>query len=243
MSIKPRPFRPSRGERMRDFRPATVIGKDGLTGTLLDSLPPRLAGGETVRMELADGRVITLPADIVVAGSDGTYLIPIGPADIKGEGQPAGSIRQEGVIPVLSEELIVHKKPVQTGGVRVNRRVLEHEETIELPLLKENVDVRRVVIDREVDGPLPVRRDGETTIIPIVEEVLVVEKRYRLKEEIHVSRIAREELHRERVTVCRQEAEIEEFDAEGRARPVQPPDLPRTPPPGPRRRRSILGDD
>jgi uncharacterized protein (TIGR02271 family) len=98
---------------------------------------------------------------------------------------------------------------VATGGVRVRRRVYEHDEIVETPLLKEHVDVKRVVIDQEVDGPMAVRREGNTTIIPIVEEVLVVQKQYRLKEEIHVTRTLREEQHRETVTLHRQEAEIE----------------------------------
>ena len=133
--------------------------------------------------------------------------------------------------------------------MRVNRRLLEHDETVELPLVKERVDVRRVLIDRDVEGPLPVRREGETTIIPIVEEVLIVEKRYRLKEEVHVTRTAREELHRETVTLRRQEAEVEQFDAEGRSRRIVTSEPQREPPPEPERkqrrrpRRSILGDD
>jgi uncharacterized protein (TIGR02271 family) len=130
-------------------------------------------------------------------------------------------------IPVLAEELDVQKRAVTTGGVRVHRRVLEHEETVELPLLKEHVDVKRVVVQQEVDGPLAVRREGDTTIIPIVEEVLVVEKRYRLTEEIHVTRTLHEEMHRERVTLYRQDAEIEYLGEEtgprdtARARPPQ----------------------
>jgi uncharacterized protein (TIGR02271 family) len=226
---------------MRDRRPASVIGKDGLTGVLLDRLPQRPSGRDAIRIRLGDGRVISVPADIVVAGSDGTYLIPLGPADV--EANASGSVRQEGVIPVLAEELVIDKKSVQTGGVRVNRRLVEHDETVEVPLIKEHVDVRRVLMDHEVEGPLPVRREGETTIIPIVEEVLVVQKRYRLKEEIHVSRSLRKELHREQVTLRRQEADIEQFDADGRSRPVRSSDVPAHPTRPPRSRRSILRDD
>jgi uncharacterized protein (TIGR02271 family) len=113
------------------------------------------------------------------------------------------------VIPLLAEELVVNKEAVPTGGVRVRRRVYEHDELIEAPLLKERVDVKRVIIDQEVDGPMPVRREGNTTIVPIVEEVLVVQKQYRLKEEVHITRTLREEQHREVVTLHRQDAEIE----------------------------------
>jgi uncharacterized protein (TIGR02271 family) len=201
-------------------------------------------------MRLNDGRVIAVPANMIEPGADRTYRVPLGPDDIEFRRPANDYIQTEGVIPVLAEELVVEKKPVTTGGVRVNRRLLEHDETVELPLLKEHVDVRRVLIDREVEGPLPVRREGETTIIPIVEEVLIVEKRYRLKEEVHVTRTAREELHRETVTVRRQEAEVEQFDAEGRSRNIVTSEPQREPPPPEperkqrrRPRRSILGDD
>lgn len=120
--------------------------------------------------------------------------------------------KAETVIPVLAEELEIRTVPVVTGGVRVHRRVVEHEEELDIPIVREHVDVRRVIFDREVQGPLPVRQEGDTTIIPVVEEQLIITKRYLLKEEIHVTRTAHEERHQERVVVCRQEAHIEEIE-------------------------------
>jgi uncharacterized protein (TIGR02271 family) len=122
----------------------------------------------------------------------------------------------EAVVPVLAEELVVDTKAVPVGGIRVHRRVLEHEEEIELPLMREHLDIRRVILNQDVEGPLPVRQDGDTIIVPIVEEVLIVEKRFRLKEEVHMTRRAFEEMHRERVVVRRQEAEIERIEPDGR---------------------------
>lgn len=209
-----------------------VIGKDGLSGVLLDPLPGRSAPDAPVRIRLASGQVIEIPASMLVLGSDGTFLIPLGAEDLLRSDTPGSTIpatsthadrpRTAGadVIPVIAEELIVDKKRVQTGAVRVHRRVTEHDEMIEVPLLKESLDVRRVAVDREVDGPLPIRHEGDVTIIPIVEEVLVVKKLYRLKEEVYVSRTLREEVHREEVTVRRQEAEVEQLDAGGRVREV-----------------------
>jgi uncharacterized protein (TIGR02271 family) len=239
---------------MRDSQAgAPVIGQNGLSGVLVDPLPSRRTPDDTVRINLSSGRVIEVPADMLVPGSDGTYWIPMGPEDVKSANLQSGSVprtsrspeaahrTEENVVPVVAEELVIDKKRVQTGAIRVNRRIIEHDETIELPLVKEHLDVRRVVIDREVDGPLPIRREGDTTIIPIVEEVLVVEKRYRLKEEIFVSRTVREEVHREQVTVRRQEAQIEHLDKEGRPHSVTAESPARE-----RRRRprkSILGED
>ena len=99
-------------------------------------------------------------------------------------------------------------------------------------------------IDREVDAPLPIRREGDTIIIPIVEEVLVVEKRLSLKEEIHITRYTRTERHQERVTLHREEAQVEQLDKHGHPAPPEPaPARSKRPAKSPRlRRKSILGD-
>lgn len=218
---------------MRESQPAgtTVFGKNGLEGVLLDAMPRRPSPDDMVRVRLSTGQMVELPADMMVAASDGSYLVPFGAEDLparapaaplESSGSPIRGETDEQVIPVIAEELVVDKRAVATGKVRVRRRVLEHEEAVELPLLKEHLEIRRVGFDREVDGPLPIRREGEMTIIPIVEEVLVIQKRYVLKEEIYVSKSLREELHREVVTVREQVAEVEHTDADGRPRPVPP---------------------
>jgi uncharacterized protein (TIGR02271 family) len=196
-----------------------VTGNGGLRGFLLDPVPRD--PDQPVRIEIGDKRVLEVPAGLLTVRSDGSYTVPFSPEDIDRMAEDTrvpgtGSASEQTVIPVVAEELDVRKRSVQTGGIRVHRRVLEHEEEIDMPLLREDVQVRRVLLDREVDGPLPIRRDGETIIIPVVEEVLVVSRRYRLKEEVYVTKTTRQERHQERVTVRRQEADIQEFDANGR---------------------------
>jgi uncharacterized protein (TIGR02271 family) len=207
---------------MPDANTTRVIGKDGLRGVLLGG-PSAAGGDEPVRIRLDNGEIIELPASMVRRHSPGTIEIPIGVMDLERYENTTRGLTTETVLPVLAEELNVTKRAVPTGGIRVHRRVHEHDEAIDVPLLKEQVDVRRVLIDREVDGPLPVRREGETTIIPIVEEVLVVSKRLVLKEEVHVTRIVREERHTETVTLKREESEIERVDASGRPLPLSVP--------------------
>ena len=63
------------------------------------------------------------------------------------------------------------------------------------------------------------REEGDTTIIPVIEEVLVVEKRLFLKEEIRIRRTQTTQLHEETVTLRREEVVIER-DAAG---PSSPP--------------------
>ena len=67
------------------------------------------------------------------------------------------------------------KRVVEGGGVRVTKTVEEQTQTIEEPLEHQDVIVRRVPINRPVEALLPVRQEGEVTIIPVIEEVLVVD--------------------------------------------------------------------
>jgi uncharacterized protein (TIGR02271 family) len=94
----------------------------------------------------------------------------------------------ESHIPLLKEHATVEKRSVVTGRVRIHTSVEERDEEIRETLRREDVEVERVLIDRIVDAPPPVRVEGDLTIIPVLEEFLVVEKRLRLKEEIHIRR-------------------------------------------------------
>ena len=112
------------------------------------------------------------------------------------------------VIPLHAEELSVSKRQVVTGRVRVETVTHEHEQLVDEQLARERVEVERVAVGKPIDAIPAVRQDGDTTIIPVVEEVLVVERRLVLKEEIHIHRVRTTEQHQERVTLRRQEAVI-----------------------------------
>ena len=64
---------------------------------------------------------------------------------------------------------------------------MEHIQ-LEEALDREIVEVRHVTCDREVAEAPAIREDGDLTIIPVLEERLVVEKRLFLVEEIHLMR-------------------------------------------------------
>jgi len=110
------------------------------------------------------------------------------------------------------EDLDVQTRQVETGGVRLTKVVREREELIDEPLWQEKVEVKRVAVNRVVDGPLSVRHEGDTMIVPILEEILVVEKRLMLTEEIHISK-QRMEIHKpQRVTLRSEEVTVERID-------------------------------
>lgn len=122
--------------------------------------------------------------------------------------------RQE-MIPVVQEELVVNKRPVVTGAVQVHKHAREHVETVEMPVMRQTVDVRRVVVNRPVDRVPEVREEGDTTIIPIVAEELVVTKRLILKEELHLVRRQSESVATQQVALRSEEAEVVRLDEEG----------------------------
>lgn len=140
------------------------------------------------------------------------------PARAGGEVSPAEPSRAVGksveeVVPVLEERAVVGTEAVTTGRVRVATRTHVMEEIAEATLAGETVEVERVAVGRPVSGELPrVRTEGDTTIVPVLEEVLVVEKRLMLKEELRIRRHATAETVRVPVELRHQEAAIERSD-------------------------------
>jgi uncharacterized protein (TIGR02271 family) len=91
-------------------------------------------------------------------------------------------------IPLFEERLSVAKKQVESGRVRVHVTVEEHEETLTEQLFHDELQIERVPRNVRLTEVPHVRIEGNTTIIPVVEEVVVVEKALVLVEEIHVCR-------------------------------------------------------
>jgi uncharacterized protein (TIGR02271 family) len=112
-------------------------------------------------------------------------------------------------IPVVEEIVTVDKRQTVTGVVRARTETHEDVAVIDEPMLSEQVEVERVPIDRFVDAPVPVRQEGDTTIIPVFEEVVVVEKRLKLVEEVRLTKRQTIRHQPQTVTLRRQEAVVE----------------------------------
>lgn len=83
---------------------------------------------------------------------------------------------------------------------------------IDPPLWQEEVEITRRAVNRVVDGPQSVRYEGDTTIIPILEEVLSVEKRFMLKEELHIAKRRVETHAPQRLTVRSEAVTVERIE-------------------------------
>jgi uncharacterized protein (TIGR02271 family) len=123
----------------------------------------------------------------------------------------------EVVVPVVEEEVKVGKRTVESGRVRVTKVVHEREEVIDQPLFKTNVVVQRVPVNQYVEQAPTVREEGDTLIIPMVEEVIVVQKRLLVREELRITKQQVETHEPQRVTVRREEAKIDRVKDEQEA--------------------------
>lgn len=92
------------------------------------------------------------------------------------------------VIPAIREEATIVRREVESGRVRVAKQVQEREELVSAPLASERVRVERVPVGRTVDHAPEVRQEGDTTIVPVIEEVLVLVRKILVKEEIRITR-------------------------------------------------------
>lgn len=124
-------------------------------------------------------------------------------------------------MPLVTEDLVVEKRPVTTGGVRVEKYVDERIEKIDMPLAREEVDIERILIGEVVERRPETRKEGDVLIIPIVEEELVITKRLVLKEELRLTRRRTVRRSADEVTLRKERAEVTRVDAEGRSVPVQ----------------------
>lgn len=124
------------------------------------------------------------------------------------------------VLPLAEETLSVAKAVRTTGRVRVRTVVDTAEQVVSADLATEGVEVTHVPVDREVDAVPAVRTEGDVTIVPVVEEIVVVEKRLVLREELHIRRVRSTEHVEVPVELRRERAVVERVGAEEGGEPT-----------------------
>jgi uncharacterized protein (TIGR02271 family) len=111
---------------------------------------------------------------------------------------------------LLEERASIDKRTVTTGKVRVGTHTETVEELVRTVLEGEEADVVIVELDQMVSGAAPrIRTEDGVTIIPVLEEVLVVEKRLVLKREIRIRKLSTSETVEIPVSLRKQRAEVE----------------------------------
>lgn len=150
--------------RATELRTYAVFGPDGPVGDVLararylDDSPEK-----TIR--LLDGREIRVPSSALQVRDDGSFFL----ADPQ----------------VTAEPQVTAKEPTRTAAAPEEspRPPVPRE-----PLFESGYEVEKVRVDRILDGPVNERREGDVLILPVVEEVWVIEKKLMLREEIRIRR-------------------------------------------------------
>jgi uncharacterized protein (TIGR02271 family) len=156
---------------------------------------------------------VLVPVHILIREEEGRYAVPMALAELE---RRAGADPREPplVLPVIQEALDVRTRRVETGRVRITKVIHEREELVDEPLVQEEVTIERVPVNRVVEGPIPVRHEGDTLIVSVLEEVLVVETRLLLTEELRIT-TRRTETHQPvPVTLRREDVTIERVPGE-----------------------------
>jgi len=112
-------------------------------------------------------------------------------------------------IPLIEEQVQVSKQWVETGRTTLVKTVHEVDETVTVPLLRNEFVIERVALDEYVDEVPPTRQEGNTTIYSIVKEVLVVQKRLLLVEEVRVTQQQSEEQETQTVRLRKEQLTVE----------------------------------
>ena len=128
--------------------------------------------------------------------------------------KPGNDVVDVVTIPVVEEQLVVDKINVQTGKIVVTKSINSEQEEIKIPLTAETTSVERIPLNEYVDSIPQTRIEGNVTIIPVVKEVLVVEKKLLLYEEIRITKSTKEHIESISETIRKQSADIYHVNGE-----------------------------
>jgi uncharacterized protein (TIGR02271 family) len=200
---------------MASAQTVQITGPGSLRGSIDTAAWPLDSRWAQVLVQLEDGTSVLVPREALVRQEDGSYQLTLDSATFERR-HAGGEVSASPLVwPVIQEVLDVHTSPVETGRVRIRKIVHEREEIVDPPLMRDEVDIERVPINRVVEGPISVRSEEDTLIIPVLEEVLVIEKRLLLKEEVRITKRRVETHTPQRVTLRREEAAVERINRAG----------------------------
>lgn len=155
-------------ENLQEFEVKVSNGRKGTVLRTSRFLDKR----EFNTVKFNDGAEVTVPSAILRPQQDGSFYLE------ERELNPGGQQPNNG----SGDE----SNPAQ--AVAAPETPLENEALIDASLAKEEIEVQRIVVNRVLNAPLEIRVENGVTIVPVMEEVLKVEKQLILREEIRISK-------------------------------------------------------
>ncbi|MES2649900.1 MAG: DUF2382 domain-containing protein [Bacteroidota bacterium] len=115
---------------------------------------------------------------------------------------------------VMEEQAQIHKEVVENAKVRIVKKVHEEETTVDTSAKSESVKVERVPVEKYVEAAPAIRYEGNTMIVPVVQEVVVVQKRLLLVEEVHITKTTTSLPNEETMPLRREEVIVQRVTTE-----------------------------
>jgi uncharacterized protein (TIGR02271 family) len=134
--------------------------------------------------------------------------------DLEDAGPENERVASEMILPLIAEELEISKRLKEAGRLRISKRVNSAASIVDEQLHNEHYEVKRVPVNQALDKPVEPRQEGDTLIFPVLEEVLVVEKRLMLVEEIHITRKIEERHERREIQLRKEEIDVERLNTQ-----------------------------
>jgi stress response protein YsnF len=184
--------------------PMLIVDKNGMHGQIahMEQLP--FLGDKQVLVRFESGQQVLVPREMLIPQDAGHYYLPVSIEELQvdttaykhkdasyasTEDIDSTSNAQFHVIPIVEEKINVQKRLREVGTVEIRKSVHERTEIVDELLKSEEVEIARVAVNRIVEEPIPIRNEGDTMIISLLEEVLVIEKRLLLREEVHIKKV------------------------------------------------------
>ncbi len=144
-----------------------------------------------------------------------------GPTEDKLTADATTLLEREGEIriPLATERLNIGKQVVELGELRIHKRVEQIEEVQRVPVTHDELVVERIPMNQPLDAPRQPRTENDVLIIPVMKEVLVVQRQLVLVEEVRVSKRYVTEEHEVREPVRRERIELEDATVHDTANP------------------------
>jgi len=122
------------------------------------------------------------------------------------------SVENEQRLPLTEEVLHLSKQEISTGKVRVHTVVDTEEKFVRETLEQRSVEVTRIPKNEVLVAVPTVRTENGVVIVPVFEEVVVVETKLVLREEVHIRTNVSQDTVEFHVPIRKQRAVIERLN-------------------------------
>jgi uncharacterized protein (TIGR02271 family) len=130
--------------------------------------------------------------------------------------------QKEAELELREERLTARKQMEQVGEVDFRKEIEEVPGRLEVEAHREEVHVEHVPVDKVVREKVDPWEEGDTLVVPVYEEQLVVVKRLVMREQIRIRRVGTTEIRLVEDTLRRERLRIVERGTSGQVRERYP---------------------